>query len=62
MVADDTNRISILNMLNLEVVGGWTLQRKVVCTTQSHEHIILATNNSIGMWKWDGEKVHNIEL
>ena len=54
MVADDTNRISILNMQNLEIVGGWILQRKVVCTTQSHHHIILATNNSIGMWKWDG--------
>ena len=62
MIADDDNKISILELSTLKIVGGWMMQRKILCSTGSNHYIFLSTQNNIGVWKWNSEKVHNFEL
>lgn len=62
MVADDENKVTILELKTLKIVGGWMMQRKVLCSAGSNTQVILATSNCIGFWRWNSEKFFNIDL
>ena len=62
-VADEDNRVTILDLYSLEAVSGWACGRKIVsCASEEKgRHIILGVMTFVGIWDWTGNKIWSFE-
>ena len=61
-IVDDDNKITLFDLDTLDIINGWIMPRKVLCSVGSDGHIILATHTQISIWLWSCEKIHTFEL
>lgn len=60
-MADDENKVTIMDLYSLESVTGWISPRKIVCCATGGDYIIMGVISNIGMWDWSGNKVWSFD-
>ena len=63
-IADEDNKIKILDIHQLSFINGWAMPRKTInCKTSiDKKKLIISNLKAITIWEWDGTKVHTIEM